>query len=157
MGTFSWSLESTYDTSTCSKCTSKTNSSLCTSSHSGKTFAADRTNPGTQTVARPPPPPPPNSSPVIPLVNLADSSITTAVTQNQTLLRAWIKSNLDRGFMLQETMINYLARMFDLSNYTVNDLLDIRMAKYDPKDHEQEPGERLPLFIILLRDSHSGF
>lgn len=114
-------------------------------------------NPGTQTVARPPPPPPPNSSPVIPLVNLADSSITTAVTQNQTLLRAWFKSNLDRGFMLQETMINYLARMFDLSNYTVNDLLDIRMAKYDPKDHEQEPGERLPLFIILLRDSRSGF
>lgn len=54
-------------------------------------------------------------------------------------------------------MINYLARMFDLSNYTVNDLLDIRMAKYDPKDHEQEPGERLPLFIILLRDSRSGF
>ena len=105
--------------------------------------------PGSQIVTRPPAPP--SGPPVISLVNLADSSLTTAVTPNQTMIRAWMKSYLDKSFMLHETMINYVARMLDLSNYTTNDLLDIRLTKYDPKDHEQDPGERLPLYYYVIR------
>ena len=67
------------------------------------------------------------------------------------MLRAWIRENLDRSFMLADTMINYLAKMLDLSNYTTNDLLDIRLTKYDPKDHEQDPEDRLPLFYYVMR------
>ena len=41
--------------------------------------------------------------------------------------------------------------MFDVANYTTADLLDIRMTQYDPKDHEQDPGDRLPLYYYVIR------
>ena len=41
--------------------------------------------------------------------------------------------------------------MFDVANYTTAHLLDIRMTQYDPKDHEQDPGDRLPLYYYVVR------
>ena len=37
-------------------------------------------------------------------------------------------------------MVNYLARMLDVAKYTTADLNDNRLTKYDPKNHEQDPG-----------------
>lgn len=84
----------------------------------------------------------------MPLVNLADASVLEPVTLNQAQLRVWIKSNLDKVFVLQDSMINYVAKMLDDSKYTTADLMDVRLATYDPKDHEQGPGDRLPITML---------
>ena len=55
------------------------------------------------------------------------------------------------SFGLKDPTTNYLARMFDDAKYTPADLQDLKLTKYDPKDHEQDPGERKPLFHYVLR------
>ena len=106
--------------------------------------------PGTQQVPRLPPPPP-GSDPVIPVENLLDASISTNVTPNQTEFRAWIKARIHLSFGLKDPMINYIARMLDVAKYTPADLQDLKLTKYDPKDHEQDPGDRQPLYYYVLR------
>ena len=48
-------------------------------------------------------------------------------------------------------MINYLSRLLDQTGYKPEDLLDLRLTSYDPKDHEQDPGDRQPLHHYVLR------
>ena len=39
----------------------------------------------------------------------------------------------------------------DQTGYKPVDLLDLRLTNYDPKDHEQDPGDRQPLHYYVLR------
>ena len=48
-------------------------------------------------------------------------------------------------------MVHYISRLLDVAKYTVADLQDLKLLKYDPKDHEQHPGDRQPLYYYLLR------
>ena len=41
--------------------------------------------------------------------------------------------------------------MLDVAKYTLADLQDLKLTKYDPKDHEQDPGDRQPLYYYVLR------
>ena len=64
-----------------------------------------------------------------------------------------VSKNLCFGLILPRKNRNHLGicLMFDVANYTTADLLDIRMTQYDPKDHEQDPGDRLPLYYYVIR------
>ena len=62
-----------------------------------------------------------------------------------------IKRSYGRSFGLKDPMINYVARMLDVTKYTPADLQDLKLTKYDPKDHEQDPGDRQPLYYYVLR------
>ena len=52
---------------------------------------------------------------------------------------------------MKDTMVHYISRLLDVAKYTVADLQDLKLLKYDPKDHEQDPGDRQPLYYYLLR------
>ena len=64
-----------------------------------------------------------------------------------------VSKNLCFGLILPRKNRNHLGicLMSDVANYTTADLLDIRMTQYDPKDHEQDPGDRLPLYYYVIR------
>ena len=115
--------------------------------------------PGTQAVIRPglqpspapPPPPPMDPRSGSNMVNLANAFVAETVAQNQTDLRVWFRENVDARFSLADSMISYLSRMLDVTNYTRVDLLDLRLTVYyDPKDHENYPGDRQPLLYHVL-------
>ena len=115
--------------------------------------------PGTSTVIRPsgqggrdsmspiPPPPPVGQT----SYGLASPPVTETVTQNQTEFRVWFREHVDVRFSMKDSMINYLSRMLDLTGYKPEDLLDLRITSYDPKDHEADPGDRQPLHYYVLR------
>ena len=105
---------------------------------------------GTQTVPRPIASPP-SGDPVIPVENLIDTSVSLNVTPNQTEFRAWINGRVHPSFGMKDTMVQYISRMLDAAKYNVADLQDLKLLKYDPKDHEQDPGDRQPLYYYLLR------
>ena len=105
---------------------------------------------GTQTVPRPIASPP-SGDPVIPVENLIDTSVSLNVTPNQTEFRAWINGRVHPSFGMKDTMVHYISRMLDAAKYNVADLQDLKLLKYDPKDHEQDPGDRQPLYYYLLR------
>ena len=105
---------------------------------------------GTQTVPRPIASPP-SGDPVIPVENLIDTSVSLNVTPNQTEFRAWINGRVHQSFGMKDTMVHYISRLLDVAKYTVADLQDLKLLKYDPKDHEQDPGDRQPLYYYLLR------
>ena len=89
---------------------------------------------GTQTVPRPIAPPP-SGDPVIPVENLIDTSVSLNVTPNQTEFRAWINGRVHQSFGMKDTMVHYISRLLDVAKYTVADLQDLKLLKYDPKDH----------------------
>ena len=122
--------------------------------------------PGTRTVIRPerqhggdprptnvppaphiPPPPPTGQASHV----LASPPITETVTQNQTEFRVWFRQHADSRFSMKDSMINYLSRLLDVTGYKPEDLLDLRITSYDPKDHEQDPGDKEPLHYYVLR------
>ena len=105
---------------------------------------------GTQTLPRPIAPPP-SGDPVIPVENLIDTSVSLNVTPNQTEFRAWINGRVHQSFGMKDTMVHYISRLLDVAKYTVAALQDLKLLKYDPKDHEQDPGDRQPLYYYLLR------
>ena len=78
-----------------------------------------------------------------------DASISTNATPNQTEFTAWIKARIHLSFGLKDD--EYIARMLDVAKYTLADLQDLKLTKYDPKDHEQNPGDRQPLYYYVLR------
>ena len=83
--------------------------------------------------------------------NLIDTSISMNVTPNQTEFRAWINGRVHPSFGMKDTMVHYIAGLLDAAKYTTADLQDLKLLKYDPKDHEQDPGDRQPLYYYLLR------
>ena len=105
---------------------------------------------GTHTVPRPMAPPP-SGDPVIPVENLIDTSVSPTVTPNQTEFRAWINGRVHPSFGMKDTMVHYISRMLDVAKYKVSDLQDLKLLKYDPQDHEQDPGDRQPLYYYLQR------
>ena len=105
---------------------------------------------GTQTVPRPIASPP-SGDPVIPVENLIDTSVSLNVTPNQTEFRAWINGRVHPSFGMKDTMVHYISRLLDVAKYNVADLQNLKLLKYDPKDHEQDPGDRQPLYYYLLR------
>ena len=97
----------------------------------------------------PPPPPPPETSHV-----LAAPEVTETVTPNQTEFRAWFRKRVDNRFSMKDSMISYLSRLLDVSGYKTDDLLDLRITSYDPKDHETDPANKEPLYYyVCLTDS----
>ena len=93
-----------------------------------------------------PPPPPVGQTGYV----LASPPVTETVTHNQTELRVWFRQHVDARFSMKDSMINYLSRMLDLTGYKPEDLLDLRITSYDPKDHEADPGDRQPLHYYVL-------
>ena len=95
----------------------------------------------------PPPPPPPGPTSYV----LAGPEVTETVTPNQAELRVWFRQRVDQRYSMKDSMINYLSRLLDVSGYKIEDLLDLRITSYDPKDHEADPGNREPLHYYVLR------
>ena len=74
-----------------------------------------------------------------------------SVTQNQANLRVWNGNTVDSGFSLPTSMVNYISKMLHQTEYATNDLLDLRLSVYDPKDHEVEPGDLHSLYQYIFR------
>ena len=92
-----------------------------------------------------------SGDPVIPVENLIDTSVSLNVTPNQTEFRAWINGRVHPSFGMKTRWFITSPGCLDVAKYNVADLQDLKLLKYDPKDHEQDPGDRQPLYYYLLR------